>query len=93
MGLVSSYDIIGVRKIMQVSVCDYCLKEGKVTETLTKIVVSKSVTIAGCKKHEKNMVKAVSSERTSKEFQDMIEMVSKNLKKRGKVLAVLKKKG
>lgn len=76
---------------MKVNVCDYCLVEGKVTETKANIVVSKSVTIAGCKKHENKMLIAISSERTSKEFQDMVEMVSKNIKKSGKVLADSKK--
>jgi len=77
---------------MKVFVCDYCLAEGKVVETTVNIVVSNTVTIAGCKKHQSKMSKAVSSERTSEGFQDMIAMVSKNLKKRGKVLAGSKKR-
>jgi len=77
---------------MKVNICDYCLAEGKVTETKVNIVVSSSVTIAGCKKHEKKMIVAVGSERTSKEFQDMVQLISKNLKKRGKVLAGSKKR-
>jgi len=77
---------------MKVNICDYCLAEGKITETKVNIVVSRTVTVAGCKKHESKMTKAVGSERTSKEFQDMVEMISKNLKKRGKVLAGSKKR-
>lgn len=76
---------------MQISVCDYCLLEGKVVETITKITISSNMVIAGCKKHEKILVNDVSTVRTSKEFGKIASMVSKNLLKRGKVLAGLKK--
>jgi len=78
---------------MEITICDYCLDEdSKVTETKIKTTVNNKISLGACMKHKKQMFKSASSDRNSKEFQEMSAMISRNSMKKGNVLINLKKK-
>lgn len=77
---------------MQVTICDYCFAEGKITETELEIAVTKNILVASCdKKHRLRLIKDINSSKDSKNYQKMIIMIASNKDKRGKVFTALKK--
>lgn len=77
---------------MKIDICDYCLVEGKVVEALFPVFLTAKTVFGSCKKHEKKMIKDRNSDSSSKDYQDLVALIVKNLKKRGKVFASSKKR-
>lgn len=77
---------------MKIDICDYCFGEGKVTEALYPVFLTGKIVFGTCKKHEKKMVKDRNADSNSKQYQDLVALIVKNLSKRGKVFASSKKR-